>query len=49
MVEYKLKKSSDNPVLHQIMAMLPGWLNNEEVILKDAEKAASVNREILCS
>lgn len=44
----KLKKSSDNAVMHQLLAMLPGWLNNEEIILSDLTKVESEDKETLC-
>lgn len=48
-VDYSLNKSSDNPVLHQILAMMPGWLNNDETISNDNEKILLANREAICS
>jgi ArsR family transcriptional regulator, arsenate/arsenite/antimonite-responsive transcriptional repressor len=48
-VEYKLKRSSDNPVLHQILAMMTGWMNNEPAIKKDIESVKDANRDKLCS
>jgi ArsR family transcriptional regulator len=47
-VEYKLKKNSDNPGLHQILAMLPGWLNHDELIKNDFHKLKDADRIQLC-
>ena len=44
----KLKKSSGNAVLHQLLAMLPGWLNNDELVFSDSEKVINTDKEILC-
>ncbi len=47
-VNYSLNKSSDNPVLHQILAMLPAWLNDDEVIINDIKKINATNRINVC-
>lgn len=47
-VNYSLNKSSNNPVLHQILAMLPAWLNDDEFIIKDNKKSKVINRINVC-
>ncbi len=39
--EYYLNKHSENSVLHQILAMLPGWLNDDQIVKNDIEKIKS--------
>ena len=48
-VEYSLKRSSENPVLHQLLAMIPGWMNNEPNIISDKEKLMDTDRNSICS
>jgi ArsR family transcriptional regulator len=48
-VDYKLNKSSNNPVLHQVLAMLPGWLNGEDTVQIDMEKVKCADREKITS
>ena len=48
-LEYKLNKSSDNMILNQILALLPAWLNEADIIQSDKEKAEITNREIICN
>lgn len=48
-VEYHHILSSDNPVAHQILAMIPGWLNDNETVKSDLEKALKADRAKLCS
>ncbi len=47
-VNYSLNKSSNNPILHQILAMLPAWLNNDELIEKDSKRIKKINRIDVC-
>ncbi len=47
-VDYNFVRSSDNPVLHQVLAMIPGWLNDDELIKDDTEKIKTADREIIC-
>jgi len=47
-VNYHFVRNSDNPVLHQVLAMLPGWLNDDEIIKKDAQKVENADRKIIC-
>ncbi|MFA5511175.1 MAG: metalloregulator ArsR/SmtB family transcription factor [Candidatus Kapaibacterium sp.] len=44
----KLKKSSDNAVMHQLLAMIPGWLNSDEIISTDLIKVRNLDKEKLC-
>ena len=47
-VEYRYNRSSNEPMLHQILAMIPAWLNDEEIIKEDSKKMETVDREIIC-
>lgn len=46
---YHFVRNSDNPVLHQVLAMIPGWLNDDEIVKEDTEKIKTADREIICS
>ncbi len=48
-VDYHFNRSSANPVLHQVLAMLPGWLNDDGQIIEDGEIIKSADREVICS
>ena len=48
-VEYNYLKNSDNPVLHQVLAMIPAWLNNDSLIKEDSEKLNKADRKKICS
>ncbi len=48
-VEYKYNRTSKNPVLHQILAMFPGWLNEETSIKNDLENLKNADREEICA
>lgn len=48
-VDYHFVRSSENPVLHQVLVMIPVWINDDELVKDDAEKIKSANREIVCS
>jgi ArsR family transcriptional regulator len=48
-VDYSLNKSSDNPILHQVLAMLSGWLVNDDTVITDKEIVAITSREIICA
>jgi ArsR family transcriptional regulator len=47
-VEYSLRRNADDPVLHQILAMLPGWLNDNEFVISDKMKLKDVDRNLIC-
>lgn len=47
-VDYKLNKHSVNPSLHQILAMIPGWLNDDLQVINDRLNVETVNRNVLC-
>lgn len=47
-VEYSLKRNAEDPVLHQILAMLPGWLNENELVISDKKKLKNVDRNLIC-
>ncbi len=48
-VEYSLRKSSENPVLHQVLAMMSGWMNDNSVVISDREKLKDSDRNAICS
>lgn len=45
----KVNRQSNNPVLHQVLAMLPAWLNNDELVKVDLEKMKSQIHKISCN
>lgn len=47
-VDYSLKRTSDNPVLHQVLAMFTGWLVNDSIIQNDLMKVQKADRELIC-
>jgi len=48
-VDYHFNRTSANPVLHQVLAMLTGWLNDDAQIIEDGEIIKSSDREQICS
>lgn len=48
-VDYYLKRTSENPILNQILVMLPAWMNDDETIKSDLQKLEFASREIICN
>jgi ArsR family transcriptional regulator len=48
-VEYSLNRSSKDPILHQILAMLPGWLNDKPEVISDQNFLRDTDRNTICS
>ncbi|MGA2298214.1 MAG: metalloregulator ArsR/SmtB family transcription factor [FCB group bacterium] len=47
-VEYKLNKNSSNVEVKQQLSLLPGWLNDDEVIKTYKKRVTEVDRNIIC-
>ena len=47
-VEYKLNANSDNPDVKQQLSLLPGWLNDDEVIKTYKTRVKEADRNIIC-
>ncbi len=48
-VDYSLNRSSDNPVLHQVLAMFPGWLNDNDIVNSDKGLISEADRIQICA
>ncbi len=48
-VDYKINRESRNLILNQIIALLPAWLNDEEIVKIDLEKLKTADRNLICA
>ena len=46
--KYKLNNNSDNPEVKQQLSLLPGWLNDDEIIKTYKKEVMKVDRNIIC-
>jgi len=48
-VDYYMRRTSENPILNQLLVMLSAWMNDDETIKNDLEKLEFAYRGIICS
>ncbi|MFW6276128.1 MAG: ArsR/SmtB family transcription factor [Bacteroidota bacterium] len=46
-VDYHYVRDTDSPVLAQLLKMLPEWLNDDDIVMDDAVKIDSADRQII--
>jgi DNA-binding transcriptional ArsR family regulator len=44
----KMNKTSDNAVMHQLLAMIPGWINDDDVVKMDLINVRDIDKETSC-
>lgn len=48
-INYKIITNSGNPIVNQILSLLPEWFSQEKIIQDDLIKVRNVDRHNICS
>jgi len=48
-VDYYIRRTSENPILNQLLVMLSAWMNDDETIRSDMQKLEFADRDIICN
>ena len=48
-VDYKINRESRDLILNQIIALMPAWLNDDEIVKIDLENLKTADRNLICA